>query len=633
MLFRHMKIAKKIALAFGGALATVLLICGTVLFEQQISIDVAARNAAANRVMIDAERALGGLHDQNASVRGLILYHQPRFADQYKTAAAQVDAALADARVAAKGDAVITTSLDKTADVVRAWQTDFGARVVELALDDAHRDEAVGLATSELASSAFDKVRAYTARTLSKASAWADEAHAAQTRADAIVRLVILAGIGVATLVMVLAWFWLRRTIGHSIVAMTRAMRSLAAGDADVTVPAVGRRDEVGHMADALQAFKDAALAQRRTEAEAAASREAAAREQARNAALEAETAREQAHVVSVLANGLERLSHGDLACQIEDELAPAYEKLRRDYNGAVATLRETMTLVASNAGAIRSGTVEIATAAQDLSRRTEQQAATLEQTAAALEEITTTVGKTSGSAVHAREVVASTKADAESSSAVVREAVAAMSAIEGSSRQIGQIIGLIDEIAFQTNLLALNAGVEAARAGDAGRGFAVVASEVRGLAQRSAEAAKEIKVLVSASDGHVGRGVQLVGQTGEALVRMLGRIAEINALVGEIATSSQEQATALREVNTAVSQMDHVTQQNASMVEETTAASRNLADETEELARLMRRFQLGIAAETSGGVEWAGTHALKATGTYGGETGCAAGGESWDAF
>jgi methyl-accepting chemotaxis protein len=235
--------------------------------------------------------------------------------------------------------------------------------------------------------------------------------------------------------------------------------------------------------------------------------------------------------------------------------------------------------------------------ASDDLSRRTEQQAATLEQTAAALDEVTATVKKTASGAAEANTLVNETRANAEHSGDVVRAAVGAMGQIEGSSKQISQIIGVIDEIAFQTNLLALNAGVEAARAGDAGRGFAVVASEVRALAQRSADAAKEIKQLISASSSQVESGVKLVGETGEALKRIGERVGQVSLLVKEIAASAQEQATALSEVNTAVNQMDQVTQQNAAMVEQSTAACHNLARESEELTRLVAKFRVGGAS------------------------------------
>jgi methyl-accepting chemotaxis protein len=203
-------------------------------------------------------------------------------------------------------------------------------------------------------------------------------------------------------------------------------------------------------------------------------------------------------------------------------------------------------------------------------------------------------VKKTADGATHARQAVSAAKSDAESSGKVVQDAVIAMSEIEKSSSQISQIIGVIDEIAFQTNLLALNAGVEAARAGEAGRGFAVVASEVRALAQRSAEAAKEIKALIQASTGHVSSGVNLVGETGKALTRIVAQVSEIAGIVTEISASAQEQSTALAEVNTSVNQMDQMTQQNAAMVEESTAASHSLAQEAEKLASLIGQFTMG---------------------------------------
>jgi methyl-accepting chemotaxis protein len=220
-----------------------------------------------------------------------------------------------------------------------------------------------------------------------------------------------------------------------------------------------------------------------------------------------------------------------------------------------------------------------------------------LEETAAALDEITATVRKTAEDAAHARKVVSDAKLGAEHSGQVVRKAVAAMSGIETSSGQIGQIISVIDEIAFQTNLLALNAGVEAARAGEAGRGFAVVASEVRALAQRSAEAAKEIKTLISASGAQVDQGVDLVAETGKALETIVAQITELSSIVIDIAASAQEQAAGLDQVNIAVNAMDQVTQQNAAMVEQSTAASHALARETDELVQLIGRFKVGANA------------------------------------
>jgi methyl-accepting chemotaxis protein len=242
----------------------------------------------------------------------------------------------------------------------------------------------------------------------------------------------------------------------------------------------------------------------------------------------------------------------------------------------------------------VGAGAEQISTASADLSKRTEQQAANLEETAAALDQIPTTVRRTAESAAQASNAATATRADAERSGAVVEEAVSAMFEIETSSRQIGQIIGVIDEIAFQTNLLALNAGVEAARAGEAGKGFAVVASEVRALAQRAAEAAKEIKALIAASSTQVEHGVKLVGQGSEALLAIASKVAEMDGLISEIARSAQEQASGLAQVNTAVGQMDQVTQQNAAMVEEATAAAANLRIQAQDLTDLVGQFRLG---------------------------------------
>jgi methyl-accepting chemotaxis protein len=377
--------------------------------------------------------------------------------------------------------------------------------------------------------------------------------------------------------------------------AMTAAMRRLADGDNGITVPAVGQSDELGEMADAVVVFRDAAIAKIAADADLVEAKARADRDQ--RLASEKAIAEQQALVVESFGVALERLAQGDLTYRVADGLPEEYSKLQGDFNAAMTALKNTMSVVLTNVSAIRSGSGEISHAADDLSRRTEQQAASLEETAAALDEITATVNRTAAGARQAAETVQAAKGDAETSGNVVRDAVGAMGAIEKSAQEISQIIGVIDEIAFQTNLLALNAGVEAARAGDAGRGFAVVASEVRALAQRSAEAAKEIKTLISASTSQVNTGVALVGQTGEALQRIVSRVAEIDGLVSEIAASAQEQATGLQQVNTAVNQMDQVTQQNAAMVEESTAASHSLSQEAETLAGSVSRFQIGAVA------------------------------------
>jgi methyl-accepting chemotaxis protein len=327
----------------------------------------------------------------------------------------------------------------------------------------------------------------------------------------------------------------------------------------------------------AISVYLDAAE-DRRREAEAAAATE------------------QQALMISAFGSAFERLSAGDLTVSVDDALPAGYEKLRGDFNHAVTRLCENMGLMAEASHGMHGGVGEIRQAADDLSRRTEQ-AATLEQTAAAVEQITATVHQTAAGADQALKVVGRAKDEADEGAAVVSEATLAMQAIDQSSRQIAQIIGVIDEIAFQTNLLALNAGVEAARAGDAGRGFAVVASEVRQLAQRSAEAAKEIKGLIAASSDRVSAGVDLVARTGEALERIAVQVGEVNVVVADIASSARQQAQSLTEINQAVGQMDQATQQNAAMVEQSTAASHALGAVADQVAGYVGRFVLARPA------------------------------------
>ena len=311
------------------------------------------------------------------------------------------------------------------------------------------------------------------------------------------------------------------------------------------------------------------------------------------NAQAEAIAERQRADAVEALAHALAQLAKGDLTIRLTSKFAQAYEALRADFNAAAERVQAAMQAISTTTRAVSAGADEIAHASDDLARRTEQQAASLEETAAALDEITATVRRTAAGAKEASTVVAKARTDAQHSGQVVDQAVAAMTQIEGSSQQVGNIIGVIDEIAFQTNLLALNAGVEAARAGDAGRGFAVVAQEVRALAQRSADAAREIKTLISTSTQQVSAGVGLVGQTGEALRRIVDQVASIDTLVNEIAASATEQSTGLHTVNQAVNQMDQVVQQNAAMVEEATAATHSLKGEAGELANLVGRFKV----------------------------------------
>ncbi|MDH4386376.1 MAG: methyl-accepting chemotaxis protein [Caulobacter sp.] len=435
-----------------------------------------------------------------------------------------------------------------------------------------------------------------TSRTSSLARAEASVAQAKTIGAVATV-LVILALAGVAG-VAVLLVFSTRRAV----IRIAAATEHLAGGDNNVDLDRLRRGDELGAIVRSLVVFRDnqvrLAELNRRAQAQTAEQAEVRASEEASRAA----TSREQAQVVKDLAEGLNRLTNGDLTYRLETPFAPVYESLRADFNATVIQLADIISSISSRAVTIESVSHETSSAADDLSRRTELQAVSLQQTAASLEEISAAAARAAEGAGQADKVVAETGADARGSGEVVRRAVAAMASIEEGSRHVTQIIGVIDEIAFQTNLLALNAGVEAARAGDAGRGFAVVAQEVRALAQRSADAAKQIKHLIATSGEQIASGVSLVGEAGAALDRIVSRVAEVTSLMSEISGSVREQSTGLREVAQTANRMDQMTQQNAAMVEESTAASHVMRQEAQQLGELIRRFRIDTAqsGETS---------------------------------
>ncbi|SEH22414.1 HAMP domain-containing methyl-accepting chemotaxis protein [Rhizobium sp. NFR12] len=381
--------------------------------------------------------------------------------------------------------------------------------------------------------------------------------------------------------------------VARPIADITGSMNTLASGNAQVAIPYAGRKDEIGEMAAAVSVFRNNALERERLERETEANRSMSESERIAREEQKAHEAAEVSFAVDSLANGLNSLSHGDMTFRIGQPFAGQLDQLRVNFNASMDNLQTVLRSVGDNARMIDAGANEIRSAADDLSKRTEQQAASVEETAAALEEVTTAVKDSAARAGEAGKLVEHTRDGAEKSGDIVRQAVVAMEAIEKSSGEIGNIIGVIDDIAFQTNLLALNAGVEAARAGEAGKGFAVVAQEVRELAQRSAKAAREIKVLIGASGEKVRDGVALVGQTGAALQSIVTEVQQINTNVASIVVSSREQSTGLSEISTSVNHMDQGTQQNAAMVEQTTAASHSLAAQAASLIELLAQFKL----------------------------------------
>src|SRR5712692_7212389 len=379
------------------------------------------------------------------------------------------------------------------------------------------------------------------------------------------------------------------------------AIERMAQGDFDQMLPGLGRRDEIGGIAAAVGALKLKAVEKANREAEEIMARhareaeETAQRQQA-EAALQAKTAEERAAVVRSLGEGLGKLAEGDLTFRLGDGFTDTYKQIRDDFNATIARLQETIEALAASVRDVASTAVEIASSTTDLSQRTEEQAASLEETSAAMEQISATVKNNAENARHANQLAAGTREVADRGGAVVAQAVGAMSRIEGSSRKISDIIGVIDEIARQTNLLALNAAVEAARAGEAGRGFAVVASEVRSLAQRSSQAAKDIKELITNSSGQVQDGVDLVNTAGAALSEIVASIKAVADVVSDIAVASGEQATGLDQVNRALSQMDEVTQQNSELVEQNAATAKTLDHEAQTMDEQVSFFRIDDA-------------------------------------
>jgi methyl-accepting chemotaxis protein len=400
------------------------------------------------------------------------------------------------------------------------------------------------------------------------------EGHVAQTesqadRASFMATLLIGVSAAASLAVVVTLGFLCRTKVLIPLVDLIGATKRLAAGDFSTEVPSTGRTDELGMLANATLEFRDQL-----------------------NAAEHAKTAQARL-LVSSVGEGLSRLSAGNLTARIDADLSGPFARLKSDFNDALQALRKTIVQVTTAASGINRGAYEIRQSSEDLARRTEQQAANLEETATAMNQMTLSVRQAAEDAERANSLVAQVRAAAEHGGTVVNRAVDAMGGIQRASEEISQIISVIDGIAFQTNLLALNAGVEAARAGEAGKGFAVVASEVRALAQRSADAANDVKARIMASVTQVSAGVELVNESGAALGTIIDRINAINESVSAIADATKSQATGLQQINSAVREMDGMTQQNAAMVEQATAAARSLSDGADELASQVGRFQV----------------------------------------
>ena len=418
-------------------------------------------------------------------------------------------------------------------------------------------------------------------------------------------RMSLIGGGAVAFLMFLALLFGL--SITRPLNRVRAALDAVASDDVDIAIPFTGNTNEAGRLAKSTQALQDKVRERIELERQQAEDRAALDAERQSNAAFQQAEAERQAHVVATIRSALEAVANGDLTVRCDD-LGEQDAALRDHFNTAIGKLEAAMSEVTIKGTDISSSKDEIRRASTELSRRTERQAANLEETSAALEQLSEAVRQTAEGARDAATRVVSVSQETENSDAIVNDAIKAMSLIEDSSAQIGNIIGVIEDIAFQTNLLALNAGVEAARAGESGKGFAVVAQEVRELAQRSSAAAKDVKDQIAGSSAQVDNGVRLVGNTGEALKRIFTQIIAARDIVTNIAESASEQDTTLRSLTSAMNDMDATTQQNAAMAEETTASTEALANDTEQLLNLINRFRVsGAGADMSHDMRMAG--------------------------
>lgn len=565
-MFNSMKIPRKLGLSFlainaSAALMMIVFFVNIAMIRSSTDNNNLSQNILAKELLLETS-----LLRQNSQLRGFLVtadesylksYYEGR--DDYDKTSAELETLLTDPER--------LKSLKESRDETVKWRADWGDRLIGVVKgggrDDAEQ-QVRDAGKKVLVSAAVNPLRA-----LRDAETKLIEANSARQETAIFTAMVALAIGGIALIGIAVALSRnLSKSIARPIAALTERMAELANGNNHIIVPDIDRSDELGDMARAVLVFRDAAVAKLASD-------------------------KDLQQAMDEIGNVLRRLSDADLTVRLQG-LPPAFAGLAADFNNAMEKLSGAMMTVRGSVDTITRNSGEIRQAASELARRIEHEAESLREAATAMSKVTETVRDDAHVAVGARNEMAQARSEAEQGGQVVKQAIDAMNGIDQASKEIAEIISVIDGIAFQTNLLALNAGVEAARAGEAGKGFAVVASEVRALAQRAADAAKDVKARITSATEHVQAGVELVDETGRSLNRIIERVSTVSGAIGNMAESSERQSASLSQVNAAMGEMDSTTHKNAAMVEETTAAAHLLAKEADQLTDAFSIFNVG---------------------------------------
>ncbi|MGI9498401.1 MAG: methyl-accepting chemotaxis protein [Geminicoccaceae bacterium] len=626
------KIGFKFAATFIGIAIIFLSVSGATFLALKDIEEADAWNIHTYEVLERADRLIASVVDQETGVRGFLVSGDENFLESYVNGKESFEQAIDELLKLTSDDSAQQERLRQVKRFEKEWRTGIAEREISLMRNAGTREEARALEASGAGKSLMDQLRAAHHEFDVAERLLLTERTAVKEASTSFAARAIGFGTCIFLAVSIVVGWLLTRNVASPIIAMTGVMRDLTEGKTDVPIPAADRQDEIGAMASALEVFRANAVKVKRMAAEQEEAHATQRQEQAAAKEKEAAFQQEIDKVVEAASRGdfsqrivtdnrdgvflsiasringlndvveratndigsmLAALAKGDLRPRISADYQGKLGELKDNANNTVEQLTSIVSQIQLASGNVENAAAEINTGTEDLSQRTEQASANLEETASSTEEMASTVKLNAENADNANQLASTANQTASKGGEVVGQAVSAMGQIERSAQKITDIIGVIDEIAFQTNLLALNASVEAARAGEAGKGFAVVAQEVRQLAQRSAQAASDIKTLIQDSNGQVKDGVQLVNQAGEALSEIVGSIGEVAEIIQEISAASQEQTSGVQEINSSVNSLDEMTQQNSALVEESSASARSLADEASKLAELMAFFTL----------------------------------------